>query len=233
MGEDHRGLADLQRGAHGLIGDMREVHHHAQAIHLAHNFFAERGQAVMLGLVAGGIGPIGVLGVRQRHVTRAERVGHAQHGQRVVDRVAAFHADERGDLPLAMNPLDVGGRQRQFERVGIMRHHLMDHVNLLEHRLHRGRPGGDGGDIHRPELGADAPSRRRGMSVTSGGLSLPVSRARSIALKSLLRLRYCHGRSLWPSMSGTSRSSWRTSARVAGSGFGTVSGRRRNRWLRS
>src|ERR1017187_4253281 len=66
------------------------------------------------------------------------------------------------------------------------------------------------------------PSRRRGMSVTAGGVSLLVSWARSMALKSLLRLRYCHGRSLWPSMSGTSRRSWRTSARVAASGFGTV-----------
>jgi hypothetical protein len=38
-----------------------------------------------------------------------------------------------------------------------MRHHLMDHVDLLQYRLHGGRTGWDGRNIDRPELSADAP----------------------------------------------------------------------------
>src|SRR5258708_1180439 len=44
------------------------------------------------------------------------------------------------------------------------------------------------------------------MSVTM--LDELVSRERSMAFKSLPRLRYCHGTSLWPSMSGTERRSF-------------------------
>src|ERR1035441_4065828 len=116
----------------------------------------------MLGLVAGGIGPIGIPGVSERHVARAERVSHAQHGQRVVDRVAAFHADEGGNLPLPMDALDVGGCQREFEGVGILSHHLVDDIDLLQHRLDGGRPGGDGRDINRPELGAHTAGAQAG-----------------------------------------------------------------------
>ena len=60
-----------------------------------------------------------VLRVRERHVAGAEPVEHAQHAERAVDRVPAFDADERRDLARLEDPLDVVGRQRQLERLGI------------------------------------------------------------------------------------------------------------------
>ena len=78
------------------------------------------------------VGPRDVLRVRERHVARAEPVEHAQRAERAVDRVAALHADERRDLPLLEDPLDVVGRERQLERLGILAHHAMDDVDLLE-----------------------------------------------------------------------------------------------------
>ena len=55
-------------------------------------------------------------------------------GERVVDRVPAFHADERRDLALLLNPLDVVGRERERERLRDTRHHAMDDVDLIERR---------------------------------------------------------------------------------------------------
>ena len=43
-----------------------------------------------------------------RHVAHAERVVHPQRAERVLDRVPALHADERGDLAALRDALDVG-----------------------------------------------------------------------------------------------------------------------------
>ena len=75
-------------------------------------------------------------------------------------------------LPFLKIALDVVGRERQLERLGILAHHAMDDVDLLER-------GGDGRlalqlgrHVDRPELPADAAGRRRGMSVMSVGCGL-------------------------------------------------------------
>ena len=106
-------------------------------------------------------------------------------------RVAALHADERGDLPLAMDALDVGGGQGQLEGLGITRHHLVDDVNLLEHRLHRGRAGGHRGHIHRPELGADAAGAqardvRDQRRAELAGVARQINRAEVVAVLAVL-----------------------------------------------
>src|ERR1051325_11038390 len=66
------------------------------------------------------------------------------------------------------------------------------------------------------------PARRRGMSVTNRGLSWLQLAARSMASRAFPRLRYCQGRSLWPSMSGTWRRMASASARREGSAAGRV-----------
>ena len=79
--------------------------------------------------------------VRERHVARAEPVHVAQHGERRVDRVPALHADERRDLALLLDLLDVVGRQRQREPIAdSFVDHPMDDVDLLERLRHRDRP---------------------------------------------------------------------------------------------
>jgi hypothetical protein len=72
--------------------------------------------------------------VGERQVARAEAVHVAKDAQRRVDRVAALHADERSDLPLLLDALDVVGGERERQRLGIHRDHAMDDVDLLEGR---------------------------------------------------------------------------------------------------
>ena len=47
----------------GFVGDVGDVDHHAQAVHLVHDLFAERGEAVVVMdscvvEVARGVGPV-------------------------------------------------------------------------------------------------------------------------------------------------------------------------------
>ena len=73
----------------------------------------------MLAVVGRRVGPVERVAVRQRHVAGAELVEPPQVLERVLDRVAAFDADQRGDLARFADPLDVGGRAGQLERVGV------------------------------------------------------------------------------------------------------------------
>ena len=157
MGENHRGLGNLQRRPHRFIGDVRQVHQHAQPIHLAHHLLAKRRQAMMHGRVGGGIGPVVVLHVGQRHVARAQGVGPAQNPQRIPDGMTAFHADQRRDLPLAMNADNVVRRPRQFKVIGIARNHAMNQVDLFQHGHDRVGLVRHVGNVNRPELAAHMP----------------------------------------------------------------------------
>ena len=98
--------------------------------------------------------------MRQRHVARAEAVEHAQRAERAVDRMPAFHADERRDLALLEDALDVIGGQRQLECLGVLAHHAVDDVDLLERRRHGRRIICR--DVDRPELTADAARTQAG-----------------------------------------------------------------------
>ena len=110
----------------------------------------------MARLVGGGVGPVVVSGVSQRHVARAGAVQLAQHGQRIANRVPAFDADQRGNAPSAMDAHQVGSSGGHLEGVGIQLGQAVHHVDLLEHRLDRRRSGEVRGHVDRPELPADA-----------------------------------------------------------------------------
>ena len=114
-GEDGR-LADFERVAEGLVGDVRDIDDHAEAVHLGDDFLAERREAVV-GLVgvAGGIGPVVAVGVGEGHVAHAEVVEIAQQARAVFDGVAAFDAEQGGDLVLACGR---GGCRRRWRRTG-------------------------------------------------------------------------------------------------------------------
>ena len=156
MRGDQRRLRDLQGVPHGVSRDVRNVHEHAEAIHLAHDVFAERCQAVVPGNVSRGISPIERIGMRQRHVASAERMQHAQDGERVIDGMAAFDADERRDLAGLANAHDVVRGVRHLEGVGIRFDEAMNDVDLLERLFHRGLLADRFGvHIRRPELCAD------------------------------------------------------------------------------
>ena len=73
MRRDDRRRRDLERVVERLVGDVRDVHHHAKAVHLADDVLAERREAVVRRLVGRRIGPVVVLEMRQRHIADAER----------------------------------------------------------------------------------------------------------------------------------------------------------------
>ena len=106
---DERRFADFERVVERFVGDVRNVDHDSLPVHFADDFFAEIGEAVVRGLVGGGIGPLGVVEVRERHVADAE-VGEDVHDVDVVaDHVAAFDAHERGDFVLGVGAAYVFG----------------------------------------------------------------------------------------------------------------------------
>jgi hypothetical protein len=73
--------------------------------------------------------------------------------------VPAFHADERRDLALLLDALDIVGGERERHRVRVHRHHAVDDVDLLE-GLRDGLGGVLAGlwrrHVDGPELRADA-----------------------------------------------------------------------------
>ena len=91
---------------------MRDVDHHAEAIHLADNVFAEGSKAVVvfdLGVidVALRIGPVVGIEVGEGHVADAEGVVVAEKAEGVFDGVTAFDAHEGGDLVLVVGADDI------------------------------------------------------------------------------------------------------------------------------
>src|SRR6266446_9934817 len=115
---------------------MREVHEHPQTIHLQNYILSENSQAMVFRLVTGSISPIRRFCMSQCHVADAELVHHPQYAERVVDGMPAFQANQRSDLSLAMNLLNLRSRQCEPEGIRVPRYQPVDHVNLLERRFH-------------------------------------------------------------------------------------------------
>ena len=160
VAEDHGRGRHVERVAHHVGGDVREVDEHADPVHLADHVAAEVGEPAEHRLVGGGVGPGHVLVVGQRHVAHAERVHHPQRAERGVDRVAALHADQRRD------PAAGAWRRRPRSAVrhsarssGNAVDEAVHEVDLLERRGDRLVAGERAGHEHRPELAGDAAGR--------------------------------------------------------------------------
>jgi hypothetical protein len=128
MAEDHRRSGDIERIVHRRLADMAEIDQHAQPLHLAHH--VRRG-------VGGAVGPGGVLEMGQRHVARAERVHLPQHRQRAADRMAALHADQRGDPARLERLFSTGSGLAIGQLARVAGDQPFQHVDLLERRLDR------------------------------------------------------------------------------------------------
>ncbi|MNI48088.1 hypothetical protein D3C73_1026370 [compost metagenome] len=156
VGEDHRRLGHPDGVDHGVLGHVAEVDHHAQAIHLLDHLLAEGVQPVPFGRVGAAVGPGRALGVGQRHVARARIIEFAQQTQGVVDRIAAFHADQAGDLARAMDADQVVCGGGEFEGFGVGGDDALDRIDLFEGGLGRVDRRHAGGNVDRPELAAHA-----------------------------------------------------------------------------
>ena len=135
----------------------------------SHHLASERSEpAVVLDggvfLIAGGVGPTVGVGMGQGHVPDAEIVVVAQQAQTVFNGMAAFHAEQCGDLAAAMCGLDVVRGERENERVRMTADdvvlHRVDHLQGAMRGLvglHILRI-----DIHREELRSHATGAQPG-----------------------------------------------------------------------
>ncbi len=112
VGGNHRRSRNDQRAVERLVRDVRDIHHHAQPVHLVHHVFAELAQA-LLGVrdarvvgIARAVGPAIRIAPRQRHVAHAQRVELPQQGQRVLNRMPALDAHQRRQLVIAVRLLN-------------------------------------------------------------------------------------------------------------------------------
>ena len=79
MRRDRRSAANDYSIVKGLIGDVGDVHHHAQPVHLQHHLLAEIGQAIVMfdlgvGDIARRVGPLVGVGPSQRHVAHTKAI---------------------------------------------------------------------------------------------------------------------------------------------------------------
>ena len=130
-------FGDGDRVIERLVGDVRDIDQHAEAVHLEDDLLAAVREAVVvldLGIVdvTGRVGPF--VGVRpaQGHVAHAEAVEIAQHANVVFDGVSAFDPQERGQFVLAVGALDVGDTERHHHAVGMAGRLLVDGIDEIE-----------------------------------------------------------------------------------------------------
>ena len=137
--------------------DVREVDEHAERVHLAHDVAAEVGQPAALRLVGGRVRPRQVVVVRQRHVAHAERVQHAQHGERAVDAVPALGAEQRRDPALGVGALDIGRRRAPASSRSGWCATIRSTKSICSSVAVTARVAGQiARHVHRPELPADS-----------------------------------------------------------------------------
>jgi len=134
---DHRFGADRNGIVERLVGDVRYVDQHSQAIHLLDDLLAEIGESIVLRLVCGGIGPFVVAEVGERHSADPQAMVHAQHRHVVADLMAAFERQYNRQLAGLGDALDVAGIQSLF-RFALMRiEHFLRGVPEVEGPPHR------------------------------------------------------------------------------------------------
>ena len=156
VGSENRGFGGGKNVVEGFVADVRDVHDDAKAVHFADDVLAEIGEAVVLGLVGGGIGPIGVAHVRERHVTNTESGEGAEDSEIVGDHVAAFDTDEGGDFVLGVGCADFVGSGGEDEIVGMLANGFADGVDLIESLLDGLRAGDLAGNPDGEEEGGEA-----------------------------------------------------------------------------
>ena len=140
---NHRGLRNRDYVPERLIGDMRDVDHHAQSVHLANHPLAKGREPVVPGRQVAArprrVGPGGVERVGERHVPHSQAVEAPQCGEIVLDDVAALDTHHTGELALGHGGPDLRDAARHRDIFGIAIRHLVDGVDALE-RLANRRP---------------------------------------------------------------------------------------------
>ncbi len=168
VAEQHGPAGDPQRVPHHVGRHVRQVDEHADPLHLGHHALARRAQPVVHGRVGRRVGPGHVRVVRERHVPHAERAHRAERAEGSADRVAALHAEERGDAAGRDDALDVVRGHGEREPVRVRGDEAAHHVDLLDGGAH-GIHAGQVRHPHGPELRRDPAAREaRQVGVQAG-----------------------------------------------------------------
>jgi hypothetical protein len=105
---DDRGAGKLYHLVVGLVGDVRDVDHDAQSVHLRDDLPAERAEAVPAALVVvGRVADLVVLGVSERDVADAAIEKVVQVRQVVLDRRAVLHPQRQAHAAVQQGQTDL------------------------------------------------------------------------------------------------------------------------------
>ena len=140
MGSNHGSLAGGDGVPKGLIGHMRNIHHHAQAIHFEHYLLAEVGQPVVMldfGIVdiSGGVRPFIGIGPAQGHVADTEAIVVAEEVHVVLNGVPALNTHQGRQLVFFVSAFDVGNAEGHHHAIGMPGGFLVDGVDQVEGML--------------------------------------------------------------------------------------------------
>ena len=131
MAGDHRHVGDAQDVAHGVIGQVRDVDHDADAIHLRHDLLAERTQAAPLLLHGiGGVADAVVGAVGEGDVAHAAHMELRDLRQIVADRRTVLHAQRQRHAPAGAQAFEIMRRAQHGELVGMPANHRLDRIDL-------------------------------------------------------------------------------------------------------
>lgn len=98
------------------------------------------------------IRPRRVACVRQRQIAYAQLVVQPQHGHSRVDRVAALHTHQTGDLAVAERIGDAVGRRHQAHVLRIEGDQALQRVDLVQRQFDGVLVVGAAADVGHPEL---------------------------------------------------------------------------------
>ena len=136
VGGDDRMGAHLQRLRQRLVGRVRDVDDHAEPVHLADDGPAVFGEAVPASRRAAGVGvlvPPVVSG--ELHDPEPQPVERPQHVEVAVEIEAALEIEDRGHFPGPVDPLDVGGIERELHDLAVLLELIDRHVHQAERLL--------------------------------------------------------------------------------------------------
>jgi hypothetical protein len=134
---NHWRLTDLERVLECLVGHVRDIDEHAKPVHLPDHLPPELREAVVPGRLAGRVRPVGMVEVREGHVTDAQLREHPKDRQAVVDHVATLDADERGNSSLLMGTTDLVGFRAEDDLVRQVFRQLVHGGDLHERVVNR------------------------------------------------------------------------------------------------
>ncbi len=130
MGRDDRGLGEVQDLVERVVGDVRDVDHHADAVHPGDQVLAEGAQAVPFrAIVEGGVADVVVLRMRQGDVPHAAVVEMLDVVEVVFEGRAVLDAQEDRDSAAAELGAEPVDRMDQGELVRPFPGETLDHVD--------------------------------------------------------------------------------------------------------